>query len=203
MIHNISTTEFIAAVKGGSYNENDVQRYCNTQPSLMPLFKSLLKAASTLIASKGTQGGFVWNLTERRWDFDNAEDLHLYMDAEFTRLQNAMGIVCDLIEKHPLQEQPKELQLTEGQKVMFERAINAGYMQPTENGYKWTYGGERGKARLAYFIKQVFNPDGCSAIPYKRLEAMFGITRLDSALDNALQAKKPQQWRNTIDAILR
>ena len=102
---DLSTTEFIAGVKDGSCNEIDVQRYCNTQPSLMPLFKSLHKAASTLIASKGTQGGFVWNLTERRWDFDNAEDLHLYMDAEFTGLQNAMGIVCDLIEKQPLQEQ--------------------------------------------------------------------------------------------------
>ena len=53
MIHDVSTTEFIAAVKDGSCNENDVQRYCSIQPSLMPLFKSLHKAASTLIASKG------------------------------------------------------------------------------------------------------------------------------------------------------
>ena len=108
MTHNVYTPEFIAAVKDGSYNENDVLRYCNAQPRLMPLFKSLCDAASTLIASKGIKGGFVWNLTERRFHFDDQRDLRLYMDVEVARLQNAIGIVCDLIEKQPLQEQSSD-----------------------------------------------------------------------------------------------
>lgn len=202
MIHDISTTEFIAAVTDGSYNENDVQRYCNVQPSLTQLFRSLHHAASTLIASKGINGGYMWNLTERQFDFDKSQDMSLYTDVEFVRLQSAMAIVCDLIEAGALQER-STLQLTEEQQALFDKAINAEFMEATESGYKWLYGKDRGKARLAYFIKRVFNPDGCSAIPYKKLESMFGVTRLDSALDNALQAKKPQQWREAIDKILK
>ena len=65
MIQDIPTAEFITGVINGQFNDNDVHHYCENQPYLMALFRSLHEAASTLIVSKGTQGGFIWNLTEK------------------------------------------------------------------------------------------------------------------------------------------
>lgn len=184
MIHEISTTEFITAVKGGSYNENDVQRYCNTQPSLMPLFKSLHKAASTLIVSKGTQDGFVWNLTERRWDFDNAEDLHLYMDAEFTRLQNAMGIVCDLIEKQPLQEQKDPTKPQHGKENAIEQYITGSDKETTIQAIKSLVCGKKGK-QAAVIIAVAVSDGYMSKARFDVLKEAFGIDGTKQAFNNA------------------
>lgn len=93
------TPEFIKAIVSGDYNENDVVRYCQKEPSLIALFLSLLRAASAMIITKGAQGSFIWNLTERRFDFDNNKDLRLYTDEEFVRLQHAMAVVCDCIDE--------------------------------------------------------------------------------------------------------
>gem|GEM_PF-5858925 len=84
---------------------------------------------------------------------------------------------------------------------IFEKAIGAGLMECTTDGYKWLYGGNTGKARLAYFCRQTFNPDGCSPVPYKMLEQLFNVTRLDVALDQAMNAKRPQKWRGKIDEL--
>lgn len=81
----------------------------------------------------------------------------------------------------------------------FERAIEAGYMQKTETGYKWLWGGDRGKkARLSYFIRKIY-ADDCLQIPYKRLEKLFGISRLDSSISQLMNAKKEQKWQPEID----
>lgn len=190
MIHEISTTEFIAAVTDGSYNENDVQRYCNTQPSLMPLFKSLLKAASALFASKGIQGGYIWNLTERRWEFNNVKDMRIYADVEFVRLQNAMCIVCDLIEKQPLQEQT-EPNLTPDEraekiipkwndaKIYFVKAVEVGLMN---SSYQWA----KGLQLLACFVRELslkldigkgYGSNGQKRIKWRPFEDFFNIDK--------------------------
>lgn len=91
---------------------------------------------------------------------------------------------------------------TERAKKYFPRAVEAGYMELTETGYKWLFGGAAGgKARLAYFLHKVYNPDGCSQIPYKRLNALFGVVRLDVAIDQMLYAKRAQKWRPQIDIL--
>ena len=184
MIHNIYTTEFIAAVKDGSYNENDVQRYCNTQPSLMPLFKSLHKAASTLIASKGIQGGFIWNLTERRWDFDNAEDLRLYMDVEFTRLQDAIGIVCDLIEKQPLQEQKDPTKPQHGKENAIEQYITGSDKETTIQAIKSLVNGKKG-TKAAVIIAAAVSDGYMSKAKFDVLKEAFGIDGTKQAFNNA------------------
>ena len=178
MIQNISTTEFVTSVMNGSYNENDVQRYCNTQPSLMPLFKSLHKVASTLIASKGIQGGFVWNLTERRWDFDNAKDLHLYMDAEFTRLQSAMGIVCDHIEEQEHTE-PQH-----GKEKAIEQYITGSDKETTIQAIKSLVCGKKGK-QAAVTIAVAVSDGYMSNAKFDILKEAFGIDGTKQAFNNA------------------
>lgn len=198
MIHNIYTTEFIAAVKDGSYNENDVQRYCNTQPSLMPLFKSLHKAASTLIASKGIQGGFIWNLTERRWDFDNAKDLHIYMDAEFTRLQDAMGIVCDLIEKQPFLEQKDPTKPQHGKYKSIERYIIGNNKEAVIQAIKTLVSDTKGKHPAAVIFVAVSDGYMMSKPTFEILKEAFGIVGTKSAF-NIAYSKYRDDKRNTYE----
>lgn len=90
--------------------------------------------------------------------------------------------------------------ITERAKKYFSRAIDAGFMTETDTGYKWISGGNRGKVRLAYFLHQIYNPEGVESIPYKQLEALFGVNRLDSSVDGALNTKRPQGWRKEIES---
>ena len=77
----------------------------------------------------------------------------------------------------------------------FERAINEGWAEKTCYGYKWKIE----KIKLAYIVQEIYNPDGSGRIPYKELEAIFGINRLDSSVTQLITAKKPQKWRVEVD----
>lgn len=99
------------------------------------------------------------------------------------------GIKCKKVGTMALQE-----------KKYFNKAIEVGFMKQKENGYEWLYNKGQ-KVSLAYFLQKVFDPKGTAQIPFKHLEALFGVTRLDSALDGALSAKKPQKWRGNIDML--
>lgn len=83
----------------------------------------------------------------------------------------------------------------------FSKAIEKGLMEKDGDGYRWVFGGHRHKARLAYFLHKVYNPNGLSPIPYKRLQEMFGESRLDRAVDQAINTKSTQKWRKDIDDI--
>ena len=73
-------------------------------------------------------------------------------------------------------------------------------MEKTAIGYKWTWEGARGrKARLAYFITKVCGVD--QQIPYKRLESLFGETRLDSSVARIMTRKNEMKWMEHIDVL--
>ncbi len=101
----------------------------------------------------------------------------------------------------PTADIAKPQQKTEREKKYFAKAIEAGLMEKKgDKNYKWLHNNGM-KASLAYFLKRVFNPKGTTQIPYQRLEVLFGVTRLDTALDQVLTAKKPQKWIKEIDTI--
>lgn len=91
-------------------------------------------------------------------------------------------------------------QETEREKKYFAKAIDAGMMEKTYNGYRWIYNNGL-KASLAYFLNKVFNPDGFGRIPYKRLECLFEVKCLAVAVSKLLEVKKEQKWRAPIDAL--
>ncbi len=94
--------------------------------------------------------------------------------------------------------------MTDRAKKYFEKAIKAGYMEKAGNGYKWILPIKRGaKAALSYFLMKVYSPDPTNSrpIPFKALEELFGVTRLDSTLRAALDVTTPQGWRCMIDAL--
>lgn len=90
--------------------------------------------------------------------------------------------------------------LTKDEALYYNKAIEKGLAQESDNGYKWLYN-KGSKASLAYFLNKIFNPDGTGQIPFKKLNVLWGVSRLDSALDKAINAKKPQQWRTDIDKL--
>lgn len=196
MIHDISTTEFIAAVTDGSYNENDVQRYCNAQPSLMPLFKSLHDAALTLIASKGSEGGCMWNLTERRFDFDNPKDIRLYTDAEFVRMQSAMGIVCDLMQEQDKQIQKERAKPQHGKEKTIEQYITGNGKEKTIQAIKSLVCGKKGKQAAVYIVVAVI--DGYMSKPtFDILKEAFAIVGTKQAFNNAYNLYTDTKCSNT------
>ena len=91
-------------------------------------------------------------------------------------------------------------ELTEREKKYYERAITNGMAEKTEEGYKWLYN-NGSKASLAYFLYKVFNPNSTGQIPYKRLNKLWNVTRLDSSMTNMLDARQPQKWRPAIDIL--
>lgn len=98
------------------------------------------------------------------------------------------------------QKSKKALELTEQQSTCFERAIKAGLMEKTNNGYIWIHNNGL-KASLAYFLEKVFAPKGTEQMPYHSLEIMFNVSRLDSTLTQVHNAKNPQKWITDIDKI--
>lgn len=96
---------------------------------------------------------------------------------------------------------PEELNTDRARKY-FARAIDAQYMTPTANGYKWVFGGKRGGlARLGYFVEKVYCPTNTEQIPQQAVNRLFGVNRIDSAIAQVHNAKKPQNWRAEIDKL--
>lgn len=90
--------------------------------------------------------------------------------------------------------------LTKAEVEYYVKAVKSGMAEKTEDGYKWKYN-NGSKASLAYFLDKIFNPDGTGQIPFTKLNVLWGVSRLDSALDKAINAKNPQQWRTDIDKL--
>lgn len=91
-------------------------------------------------------------------------------------------------------------EITQREFTYYDKAVKSGMAEKTEDGYKWKYNNGI-KASLAYFLYKLFNPKGTGKIPYQRLNKLWGVKRLDSALTQMLSAKNPQQWRIQIDNL--
>lgn len=90
--------------------------------------------------------------------------------------------------------------LTKAEVEYYGKAVKSGMAEKTEDGYIWKYN-NGSKASLAYFLYRIFNPNGTGQIPFKKLDVLWDVSRLDSALDKAISAKNPQQWRTDIDKL--
>ena len=84
-------------------------------------------------------------------------------------------------------------------KVMkcFKKAIDEGYMVKQGDGYKWL----KPKVRLAYLIDKLYGID--EKIPYKQIEELFSITRLDSSIQAIHNAKNEQKWYRDIERLIK
>lgn len=144
-------------------------------------------------------------------ELQNRCNIYLIVERNTFTLAEILGsnaIVQYYIDRLPKTQQEEDAQrvkksadnkaeMTERERYYYAKAVEAKMAEETKGGYNWL----GSKASLSYFLKKIFSPDGTRQIPYKRLEALWNATRLDSALDKALTPKKPQRWRTDIDKL--
>ena len=135
------------------------------------------------------------------------DSIDMAHDEMFCSVYNVVDIIYNYVAAEALRAMLaeneatlKSRQETERERKYFDKAINVGLMEKTDSGYRWLHGNGM-LASLGYFLDRVFNPKGTAQIPCKRLEALFGVTRLDTAISQALNAIKPQKWRTEIDVL--
>lgn len=90
---------------------------------------------------------------------------------------------------------------TDEARKYFSRAIEKGFMEKTDNGFKWLYGGNRGQIRLGYFCSKVYNIPR----PINALEEAFGVKKLSSSISiatecQAVRRADARKWRDRIDS---
>ena len=91
------------------------------------------------------------------------------------------------------EKDPKEL--TEREIKYYGKAIEAGMAKKTEQGYRWL----SSNVSLGYFINKVHRPTATERLPYKRMEELWGVKRLDSAVHQS--ADRKHKWEKDIDAL--
>lgn len=91
------------------------------------------------------------------------------------------------------EKDPKEL--TEREIKYYGKAIEAGMAKKTEQGYRWL----GSKVSFGYFINKVHRPKATERLPYKRMEKLWNIKRLDSAVNQSADWK--QKRKKDIDAL--
>lgn len=123
----------------------------------------------------------------------------------------------ELVHGKPQQEQatpepqqsilPKELNTREAE-TYFSEAIDRGWIERRGNNLRWTgFGKKPCVAQLAYLCSRVYgyvyNNDRNEGerVPYKALEKLFSVERLDRSLKQVYEAKSPQHWRQDIDSL--
>lgn len=125
---------------------------------------------------------------------------------EIAHINNIIvGDVCSIIDELQPQRQAPQEPSTERAKKAFKLALEAGYLEETDTGYRWLYlNGRRGSdTSLGYFLLKVYDPDNTSEIPMTALQGLFGVKRLDRATSRAINVQKPQRWRAAIDELLK
>ena len=100
---------------------------------------------------------------------------------------------------------------TDTAKVAFKRAIDKGWIKKTGTHLMWLGSDDKkNKAQLAYFCGRIYGyrydenkfANVGKKIPYKALENLFNVSRLDVALKQVYDSKKKQKWRKEIDDIM-
>lgn len=86
-------------------------------------------------------------------------------------------------------------ELTEREIKYYGKAIEAGMAEKTEQGYRWL----GSKVSFGYFINKVHRPKATERLPYKRMEKLWNIKRLDSAVNQSADWK--QKRKKDIDAL--
>lgn len=85
--------------------------------------------------------------------------------------------------------------LTEREIKYYGKAMEAGMAEKTEQGYRWL----GSNVSFGYFIDKVHRPKATERLPYKRMEKLWGIKRLDSAVSQS--ADRKHKWEKDIDAL--
>lgn len=182
--------------------ENTVERYFEMLFSVVCRYATrldalLLERGINLMWYQEQSGIYILtnrDITQLEWYLGSYKLARKYIEEAMPKTETCQNLNRDA-SKNDLPSR-----LTKEEALYYNKAIDNKMAQESDNGYKWLYN-NGSKASLAYFLNKIFNPDGTGQIPFKRLDVLWGVNRLDSALDKAINAKKPQQWRTNIDKL--
>ncbi len=82
----------------------------------------------------------------------------------------------------------------------FAKAVEEGFMEQRGDHYKWVYN-NGSKVSLGRFLEKVYCPNNTEHLPLTALEKLFGIKRLDRAVDAFHATKQQQKWLPPIDGL--
>lgn len=148
-----------------------------------------------------------WYLkTVYKLPYEAIENNEYYIHPETGEVMNSK--TQEVLQAHKDITLPDELCTDKAQKA-FAKAIEKGWIEKSTTGLKWLGTDGKGKkAELAYlcasiygYIYSSYNGNLGNNVPYEALNKYFGVTRLDRAVQQVFEAKKPQLWRKTIDKI--
>lgn len=134
------------------------------------------------------------DITQLEWYLGSYKLARMYIEEAIPKTETPQNLDKE-ISKNDLPSR-----LTKDEALYYNKAIEKGFAKENDNGYKWLYN-KGSKASLAYFLYKIFSPNGMGQIPFKRLDMLWGVKRLDSALTQTLNAKHTQQWRTQIDSL--
>jgi hypothetical protein len=134
------------------------------------------------------------DITQLEWYLGSYKLARMYIEEAIPKTETPQNLDKE-ISKNDLPSR-----LTKDEALYYNKAIEKGFAKENDNGYKWLYN-KGSKASLAYFLYKIFNPNGMGKIPFKRLDMLWGVKRLDSALSQVIDAKNPQRWRTQIDNL--
>lgn len=92
---------------------------------------------------------------------------------------------------------------SEREKEIFGKALAAGKMVRSGDGYKWGHSERGEKAALAYFVERLYLPEGVGTLPEKQIDNLFSVHRIGGAITALHNAKKEgkQKWKAAIDEL--
>lgn len=199
----MTDSEFIAKIASGECGKNEVLRYLEECPSKEYLRDAILVEHTRMMCGKNDipiipNGGII-----------NNYNVDAPLAIEAMRLFDALQWLDEaLTQPQPAPADGTKAQIPIGGVELdrinkyFNRAINNGYMERTESGYNWKFGGTRRKVRLGYFLQKVYCPQNKGTMPESELNALFGVKRIGSAVTQFCSGKQSQKWIRTIDEAI-
>lgn len=183
-------TDFIECIINGELADSEILEYIKCYADKRELRNRLVQEHFVIRTIGETEIG-ITDDGKPLYKKDYFAYRNMPFDDVLYRLEKAVSFVDEEINgtKEQIQVEPNQ-KLNERAIKCFERAINEGWAEKTCYGYKWKIE----KIKLAYIVQEIYNPDGSGRIPYKALEAIFGINRLDASVTQLITAKKPQKW---------
>ena len=183
MIHNISTTEFITGIINDRYDENDIVKYSSGLSNIKAFWVALIVEHSKIdeignapIIAFGKDA----TITKEENDRLSIDDRR-----KLWRIQNAIFIVEELMQKQEEQRQKESVNPQHGKENAIEQYITGNNKEAVIQAIKTLVSDTKGKHPAAVIFVAVSDGYMMSKPTFEILKEAFGIVGTKSALNTA------------------
>ncbi len=196
MIHNISTTEFITGIINDRYDENDIVKYSSGLSNIKAFWVALIVEHSKIdeignapIIAFGKDA----TITKEENDRLSIDDRR-----KLWRIQNAIFIVEELMQKQEEQRQKESVKPQHGKENAIEQYITGNNKEAVIQAIKTLVSDTKGKHPAAVIFVAVSDGYMMSKPTFEILKEAFGIVGTKSAF-NIAYSKYRDDKRNTYE----